>query len=169
MSALIQFQSRNTKYSRNTDQIYFSYIIFENINSTVFTKNDDINFLAKKIPVAGKKMLHSGITKMVAVCSEKVHMKQKCAFWVKLCFNWKMTTYCIRWPFLWKITFCMLSIRKFENKLYWPIKCQLLEWFWIFGNFGNRKTEFETYILDSSRGWTILVQCGHNGSTADIQ
>ena len=47
MSALIQFQSRNTKYSRNTDQIYFSYIIFENINSTVFTKNDDRNFPAK--------------------------------------------------------------------------------------------------------------------------
>ena len=31
MSVLIQFQSRNTKYSRNTDQIYFSYIIFKNL------------------------------------------------------------------------------------------------------------------------------------------
>ena len=56
MSALIQFQSRNTKYSRNTDQIYFSYIIFENINAIVFTKNDDINFLAKKFPLQAKNV-----------------------------------------------------------------------------------------------------------------
>ena len=41
--------------------------------------------------------------------------------------------------------------------------------FEFLGILANHKTEFETYILDSSRGWTILVQCGHNGFTADVQ
>ena len=68
-----------------------------------------------------------------------------------------------------KLRFVCCRSGNLKTKLYWPIKCQLLELFWIFGNCGNRKTEFETYILDSSRGWTILVQCGHNGFTADVQ
>ena len=65
---------------------------------------------------------------------------------------------------MWKITFCMLSSRKSENNLFWPITYGLLELFWIFGNFKNHKTEFETYILDSSRGWTILVASGSKWS-----